>query len=73
MEEMKSDWQYSRWIQEGLVGARLRHHHCLGPQDSRENSPGEPQAAHVIRPGNYKNGRVKKYDSRNQIRKFYSL
>ncbi len=60
MEEMKSDWQYSRWIQEGLVGARLRRHHRRGQQDSGEDSPGRPQAPHVVRSSsNTHGGRIK--------------
>ncbi len=56
MEEMKSDWQYSRWIQEGLAGARLRHHHRRSPQDIGEDSPGGPQTPHVVRPSGDKKG-----------------
>jgi len=45
------------WVQEGLAGARLRHHHRRGAQDPRECTPGGPQAPHVVRPGGNQDGR----------------
>jgi hypothetical protein len=38
-------------FQEGMAGARLRHHHHRGPQDSRDRPPGGLETAYVVRPG----------------------
>ena len=37
-----------RRLQEGMAGARLRHHHRRGPQDTRKRPPGRPETPHVV-------------------------